>query len=113
MATVRQRRATGREVGKAWVGIAAGPFAWFLHQQVAYALAPLACAGYRWAIPTAGALCALLALAGAALSWRAHGGAAGNDRRFVAAMGMWIALLFLLAIAGQTLAAFVFTGCER
>ncbi|WP_448190845.1 hypothetical protein [Azospirillum sp. sgz301742] len=109
MATVRPRR----EVGSAWAGIAAGPAAWFLDQQVTYALAPWACAGYRWAIPVVGAVCALIALAGAGVSWRAHGSAASNDRRFVGGMGMWIAVLFLVAIAGQTLAAFVFTGCER
>lgn len=109
MATLRHRR----EVGKAWAGIAAGPFAWFLDQQVTYALAPSACAGWRWAIPLVGALCALLALAGAAVSWRAHGSADSNDRRFVAAVGMGIALLFLITVAGQTMAVFVFTGCER
>lgn len=60
-----------------------------------------------------GAACALLALAGGGISWRAHQSAGSNDRRFVAGMGMWMALLFLLAIIGQTLAAFIFTGCER
>lgn len=32
---------------------------------------------------------------------------------FVAGIGMWMALPFLLAIAGQTMAALIFTGCKR
>jgi hypothetical protein len=103
----------------AWLGVALGPIGWALAQQVSYLLASYGCTlarpGIVLAINAAGAV---LALAGAGLSWRAwqrtpapEDGRA--ERSFLAGLGVLLGLLFALAMLGQGAAALFFTGCER
>lgn len=102
-----------RDIGAAWAGIAAGPAAWFLGQQVTYALAPCACAGDRWPIFAAGALFAPTALGGAAVP----GGRMGVPTVATAASwrgsGCGWRCCSCWRSPGQTMAALIFTGCER
>ena len=104
-------------------GIFAGPVAWALSTQVSYSLVPWTCAHQIRVIPVISLVLALVSLAGGFLSWQAFrtssitpavdstGG--GRPHRFVALMGIGIAILFTLAIVMHGSAALVLHGCER
>jgi hypothetical protein len=104
-------------------GLYAGPAAWFISTQGNYALVPWVCASKVPAIPLLAAALLMLSLFGGFLSWRAfasagpvpHADATGTGRphRFVAAVGIMMAVLFALVIAVQGVAGVVFNGCER
>ena len=112
---------SGRMLRLDWAGLAAGPTAWAINTQLAYAVAPFAC-GIRLAIliPVATVL-AVVALIGALLSWRSlHAGqseadwtwhAGGNTGRFLAAIGAASGLLFAFVIANQIAAILLLGGC--
>ena len=102
-------------------GLALGPAAWFITQQVSYDLASKPCG---FVPPTVMLLVNLLGLAavaaGAALcwrSWRLPGGrpAACVTRRaqLRSRPGLHALLLFAVTIVWQGLATFFYTGCER
>jgi hypothetical protein len=102
-------------------GLYAGPLAWFISTQGNYALVPWVCANKSPAIPVLAAALVALCLVGGFLSWRAFASAgsapdvtgAGRPHRFVAAVGVMMALLFALVIGVQGVAGVVFSGCER
>jgi hypothetical protein len=104
-------------------GLYAGPAAWFISTQASYALVPWVCASKVPAIPLVAAALVILSLFGGFLSWRAFASAsplphadatgAGRPHRFVAAVGIMMAVLFALVIAVQGVAGVVFNGCER
>jgi hypothetical protein len=97
--------------------------AWFISTQGNYALAPWVCAHKLPAIPALAAALVVLSLFGGFLSWRAYATAspvpqpdmtgAGRPHRFVATLGIMMALLFALVIVVQGTAGVVFNGCER
>jgi hypothetical protein len=104
-------------------GVFAGPLAWFTAQQAKYASLPWVCANkLQLAHPITLAAFAIVAL-GAFLSWRAldfvgdarpPGDARGGaPDRFVAGLGLGMALLFAVVILLQGSAAFFLDGCER
>lgn len=106
-----------------WAGLLTGAGAWAINQQLNYTLAPWMCgAGFR-AVPWISLACALLALAGGAVSarcWLGRGDSArkvieddGLPSLFLAGIGMSAALLFTLVILLQGAAGLVLTGCER
>ena len=104
-------------------GIFAGPVAWFISTQGNYALTPWMCAHKIPVIPLLAGLLLALSLFGGFLSWRAFAtrgsvaqqdeAGAGRPHRFVAALGIMMALLFGLVIAVQGIAGVAFSGCER
>jgi hypothetical protein len=104
-------------------GLYAGPLAWFVSTQGNYALTPWMCANKTPVVPMLAAVLFVICLAGGLLSWRALASAnsvpqadptgAGRPHRFVAALGIMMAVLFALVIAVQGVAGIVFNGCER
>jgi hypothetical protein len=103
-----------------WAGLAAGPTAWALNTQIAYAVAPLAC-GTRAAILTPVAVVLVVAAAaGALLSWRAaqvrmtsewFDLRGGRPHRFLAWIGLAAGVLFALVVANQAAATLILDGC--
>jgi hypothetical protein len=104
-------------------GLFAGPAAWFFAQTSKYAAVPWTC-GNKIQLAHPITLVAFIIVAlGAWLSWRAlefagdphpPGDARGGQpHRFLAVMGVGMALLFALAILLQGSAVLVLDGCER
>src|SRR3954454_4789006 len=102
-------------------GLALGPAAWFITQQVSYDLASKPCG---FVPPTVMLLVNLLGLAVVAVgawlcwqSWRlpvaAPQPASRTERNFAAGLGFTLCCLFAITIAWQGLATFFYTGCER
>ena len=104
-------------------GIYAGPVAWLIDTQVNYAAVPWVCAHQVPLIPIFALAMAAISLLGGFLSWRAYANAtptplpdstgAGRPHRFLALMGIAIALLFTIVILLHGAAGIVFHGCER
>ncbi len=104
-------------------GLYAGPVAWLISTQANYALVPWVCAHQIQLIPAVAAAMVALSLFGGFLSWRAYAGAGpvpepdsiagGRPHRFVALMGIAMALLFAAIIIIHGVAGIVFHGCER
>ena len=104
-------------------GIYAGPAAWLISTQANYALVPWVCASQIRIIPVVAIVMAAMSLLGGFLSWRGYAAAAptplpdstggGRPHRFVALMGIAIALLFTTIILLHGAAGLVFHGCER
>ena len=111
------------ERGLPSAGLYAGPAAWFVSTQGNYALVPWVCANKAPVIPVLAAALVALSLFGGFLSWRAYASASpvpqpdatgsGRPHRFVAAVGVMMAVLFALVIVVQGVAGVVFNGCER
>ena len=108
--------------GAPWAGLFAGPGAWAANTQLGYSLVPWVCAHETNLIPPIALAMALVALAGAALSWLSlspaemdSGGspAGGEPRSMLAGIGVASGLLFALLILTQGAAGLVFNGCER
>jgi hypothetical protein len=106
--------------GISWAGLAAGPTAWAVSTQLNYSIAHWQCTAKTYPSPWFSALAILIALAGAALSWRAvsdpgHGVSPPETmrtRRFVAGASVGIGVLFALVMLMQMAAGLVFGGCE-
>jgi len=107
-----------------WAGLAAGPGAWMVSTQANYVLVPWVCAHTRLVIPVLALVLALVALAGAWISWCSWSGhaiaqsefeaaARPQPRPFLAAIGALMGVLFALVILTQGAAALVLSGCER
>jgi hypothetical protein len=115
--------ATGVRSGIPSAGLFAGPAAWLVNTELNYALVPWICAHKVQFVPAVALGAALISLLGAFLSWRAWATAspqpapdrsgAGRPHRFLAAMGISIALLFTLVILVQGSAGLLLHGCER
>jgi hypothetical protein len=109
--------------GIEWAGLALGPAAWGLSTQANYSLARWSCTASLRPIPPSTFVLVLIALAGAAMSWRAWyvAGASrsillqddGRPASFLALLSMLVALLFAAVILMQGAAALILTGCER
>ena len=104
-------------------GVFAGPIAWLTDTQFNYAAVPWVCAHQVPLIPLFALAMAAISLVGGFLSWRGYASAAptpvpdstgaGRPHRFVALMGIAIALLFTIVILLHGVAGLVFHGCER
>ncbi len=104
-------------------GIYAGPTAWLIDTQANYALVPWVCAHQIQIIPVVATVMAAVSLLGGFLSWRGYVTAApmphadstgaGRPHRFVALIGVGMALLFTAIIILHGIAGVVFHGCER
>jgi hypothetical protein len=104
-------------------GLYAGPLAWLVSTQANYSLVPWMCAHQIKIVPVVAFAMAVLSLLGGFLSWRGYVTAApasrgdstgaGRPHRFVALMGIGMALLFTAIIVLHGVAGMVFHGCER
>ena len=104
-------------------GIYVGPLAWLINTQFGYAAVPWVCAHQVPLIPLFALAMAILSLFGGFLSWRGYAAAAptpradttgaGRPHRFMALIGVSIALLFTVVILLHGVAGLVFEGCER
>ena len=103
-----------------WTGAIAAPVCWFLQQQLALYLLPLACAGRPWIPPLVSVAFAVIAIAAAALSlWGVRRVSAPGNRasfserraKFVGVVGTIMPLLFLIAIFWQLAASLAYSGC--
>jgi hypothetical protein len=104
-----------------WIGIAAGPIAWFVNLEVSFALAPGACTDRgKLLLHFAAAIALLLTFAAGCLSlsqWqmlRTNAGDAPVDarRRAMAVAGMSLSALFFLVTLAQAIPNVVLRGCE-
>jgi hypothetical protein len=103
----------------AWAGTWLGPGAWGVSTQLNFGLAGWACHQSPAIVGWIAIVLVILALVGAAISWRARirgapqgsGGAGTVD--FAAMLSAGVAVLFALVILAQSAAGFVFHGCER
>lgn len=107
--------------GVAWAGLAAGPGAWAVNLQGNYAAVPWICAHRVNFVPLVALVLALVAIAGALLSWRAwrvastgdETGSGGAPAHLLAGISIMSGILFALVILTQGAAALVLNGCER
>lgn len=114
--------ALGLKNGVSWAGLAAGPAGWAINTETNYASSPWLCHSWLQVIVT-GLVLIVIALGGAALSWRAWQSpqpgfelvsqANGEPRNFLAGMSALIAVLFALVIVMQCVSILILTGCER
>ena len=114
----------GTSAAAPWAGLAAGPGAWAASTQANYALVPWVCAHHSNLVPVIAAVLALVALAGAFISWRSwnseavevidvEASVAPRPRPFLAGIGVFLGILFALVILTQGAAGLVLNGCER
>jgi hypothetical protein len=104
-------------------GLYAGPTAWLIDTQANYALVPWVCANQIQVVPVLAVAMAAVSLFGGYLSWRSYAGVpalpasdtakGGRPHRFVALIGLAMALLFAVIILLHGAAGMVFHGCER
>jgi hypothetical protein len=104
-------------------GIYAGPVAWLIDTQFNYAAVPWVCARQVPLVPIFALVMAGVSLFGGFLSWRGYATStptplpdstgAGRPHRFLALIGIAIALLFTIVILLHGIAGLVFHGCER
>ncbi|HXH12048.1 MAG TPA: hypothetical protein VNP04_20065 [Alphaproteobacteria bacterium] len=111
-----------RGIALLWIGVLAGPLAWFLHQQVSYVLATLRCSDAAMLVlHVATAMALLIALAGGGIAWTswrrtdgewsARGGGTVARSRFMALGGLLLSALFFLVIVAQGLPNFFLSPC--
>ena len=104
-------------------GIYAGPLAFLVDTQANYALVPWICAHDFQLVPIVALATAAVSLFGGFLSWRGYAAASpmpppdssggGRPHRFVALLGVAMALFFTTIIVAHGAAGLVFHGCER
>ena len=100
-----------------WTGLFLGAGAWFADQQLSSDVNVWDCTvgGGAWAVGV-GVVCALIALAGALVSWRARSRGVDSDpqsQRFAGVVGAAAAVIFTLAIAFGVLAGLLLPSCQR
>ena len=111
-----------RGIAALWFAVLAGPVAWMLGLNAAYAFVRLACDERTLAYMHASSLLTLgLALGGGAVSWRewrraggerpGEGGGALPRARFMAALGLLASGLFALVIVAQWIANLFLNPC--
>ena len=114
--------ATRRAPLTAWAGWLAGPLGWIIQHQGGSDTVFWNCTLCRTSLEVSlGAVGALVALTGGWLSWRAMRSAGPADasapgwgsQRFIATLGVLAVLIFLVVIAGQTMAGIMLQGCGR
>lgn len=112
--------ATRRFTVLPWAGWLAGPAGWVIQQQTGSSTIFWDCStGKASFVLALGAVGALVALAGGALSWvavrkagPAESSAPGRgSQRFIGLLGMATVAIFLVAIAGGTMAGLMLPGC--
>ena len=119
-----ERKLTRRDVALFWFGVLAAPSAWVLHLTVAYGYDEAACSdrvgvsAVEPLILASGAVCAAIAVAGGVVAWtlwrRASRGLLADPRAWVRVLGLGSILssvLFVFAIALQTVQALVLSAC--
>jgi hypothetical protein len=115
-------RATSRDAVLLWTGILAGPFLWFLQQQLCFVLVPWVCdhGGVIWLHTVTLACFVGTVVAGllAAGYWRREGrrvdATAGQQRvRFMGTLGVFSSLFFVSVIIAQGIPNFLLDPCQR
>lgn len=111
-----------RGIALLWIGMLAGPIAWFLHQQVSYILATLSCTDAATIVlHVVTVITSLIAIAGAGIAWMSwrrtghaetiRGGGTVARSRFMALSGLLLSFLFLLVIVAQGIPNFFISPC--
>jgi hypothetical protein len=106
-----------------WIGVLLPPVAWFLSQQISYALVPWACAtGRQFVLPLVTLAMLLPATISGAMAWRSwrrtgssrpdEAGSVQAHSRFMALAGLLMSGMFVLAILAQSVPSFVLSACE-
>ncbi len=97
-----------------WTGLALGPLAWVLAQQVSLTLVTLCVAGGPAFILATHIATLALATLGIVLCWRGWRGTGGRaECHFLGGLGALLGGIFLVAILAQGTATLFFPGCER
>jgi hypothetical protein len=112
-----------RELTALWTGLLLAPVAFLLNLEVAYALVPTACEQRtRILVHLVHAVCLVLALVGTMTAWRmwrftgeiwpGQSGGRLSRSRFMAGVGLFLSLLFVLVILAQWIPSFVLDPCQ-
>lgn len=106
-----------------WAGLVLGPAAWGLNTQLNYSLVPWTCGHQANLVAPVAAVLAIVAFAGAFVSWRAwrevpaQGSVDAPEShqppRFLAGIGLTLGILFGLIIVMQGLASLIVSECAR
>jgi hypothetical protein len=101
-----------------WSGLILGALGWVLHHQLGSDLVMWNCRlGGPLLTAGLGVVCGAFAALGGWISWRAADEAPGRpltpSKRFVGLLCAAAAALFTLTIVVQSVAGFVYDGCER
>jgi len=102
-----------------WVGLAAAPVGWAVAMQLGQILPYVDCAEQiRSSAAVAAAATVIAVLSGGASWWSVHRGrlavaAKPSTLRFVGLLGAMTSFVFAFALALQTVASMVLSGCER
>ena len=106
-----------------WFGLLIGPIVWAIQMQIGFMLVPWACATglqpYMWMVTI---IALLISLSGALVSWRMwkQTGAEWPGQkadpvsraRFMAAGGVFMSLMFALAIIAQGIPSYILSACN-
>jgi hypothetical protein len=125
----RERRAEEEfkePVGKLWLwlGLLIAPLVFLLHLQVNYSLVTQLCqSSHKIAIHLVTLAAVLVAAAGGFIAWRnwqetgrklpGEGGGIIEPGRLMAAVGVFISLLFIVILVAQLIPQFIFDPCHR
>jgi hypothetical protein len=100
-----------------WFAILVGPLAWFIYLETAYALVASACAG-NVVVPALAGVAAVAAIAGVVVGRHAltvvpadANDAMAERARFLAVLGVWMSVLFVLVIVATALPSLVLPPC--
>jgi hypothetical protein len=115
--------ADAKELRALWTGLLLAPAAFLLNLEVAYALVPVACSsGSRLLVHIVHAVCLLLAAFGAITAlrqwkltgetWPGETGGRIGRSRFMAGLGLYLSLLFVMVILAQWIPSFVLSPCQ-
>ena len=106
-----------------WIGLSAGPLAWFTAHALNYAIVPWSCAAHRKLPLHLVSLVALLAVAvGAVIAWRdwrKHDAASTESAdpagraHFIGLLAFCSCLVFGLVLLMEGIAQFYFDPCQR
>lgn len=107
-----------------WLGVLAGPAAWFLHLNISYSLVRLVCSsGHGWLLHLTTIATLLLAAAGLWVAWRSWNRVAQPEvtkrpamlerTRFIALAGIGLSGFFLLVILLAWIPEFLLHPCSE
>src|SRR3954470_6357162 len=107
-----------------WLGLLIAPLVFLLHLEVNYSLVTQLCQStHKIAIPLVTLAAILVAAAGGLIAWRnwreagrklpGEGGTIIEPSRLMAAVGVFISLLFIVILVAQWIPQFFFDPCHR
>jgi hypothetical protein len=115
---VRETTADRGALTLLWIGVLAGPVAWFVELEASYALTDWVCRhGHPWLLHVTTVIAVGLAIAGIPAAargrriWNERLPASGRTGAFLGTAGLWLSLLFSMAILASVLPKLLLSPC--